>query len=107
MEEENRRKEKQFRSMLEALPNPSYLIAKDRRILALNQAAKELGASEGEYCWESIHSLRTISPAEREAFETTGKPLPGTKCYFCLADEAIAGKQKKKKNCEVTLDDIV
>lgn len=105
LEEENRRKEKQFHSMLEALPNPSYLIAKDRRILALNQAAKELGASEGEYCWQSIHRLKTISAAEREAFEATGKPLPGTKCYFCLADEAMASKQKE--NCEVTLDDIV
>lgn len=105
LEEENRRKDKQFRSMLEALPNPSYLIAKDRRILALNKAAKELGAAEGDYCWQSIHSLRTISAAEREAFETTGKPLPGTKCYFCLADEAMASEQKE--NCEVTLDCIV
>ncbi|GAV24566.1 REC domain-containing diguanylate cyclase [Carboxydothermus islandicus] len=104
LEEENRRKEEQLRLMLEALPNPTYLINRERQIIALNQVAKERGAVVGDYCWHSIHHLKTISPVERQFFENTGKPLPGTKCYFCRADEAL--NRKQKENCEVNLDGL-
>ncbi|GAV21504.1 response regulator [Carboxydothermus pertinax] len=105
LEEENRRKDQKLRLMLEALPNPTYLINRERRILALNQAAKALGAVVGDYCWRSIHHLKMISPVAREVFETTGKPLPDTKCYFCRADEAL--NQRQKENCEVKVENSV
>lgn len=95
----------QLRMMLEGIPSPSYLITRERRILALNGAAKARGASAGDYCWHSIHGMNAVSPAEREAYETTGIPLPGTKCRFCLADKAM--ERKSSENCEVVLDGVV
>ncbi|GAB6172807.1 hypothetical protein JCM15765_22850 [Paradesulfitobacterium aromaticivorans] len=105
VEEELQRKSKLVHTMLQAIPNPAWLITRERRILAQNEAAKAFGASEGDYCWQGIHDLNTISPAQRKAFQATGQALPGTKCYFCRADEAMAGK--KSENSEVELDGVI
>ena len=91
--------------MLQAIPNPAWLITQDRHILVQNEAAKVFGASEGKYCWQSIHDLKTISPTQREVFTMTGQPLPGTKCYFCLADKVMG--DMTKENCEMELDGVI
>ena len=104
-EEALRHKEKQLRAMLEAIPHPAFLINKGRRIEALNRAGQGLGAFKGGYCWAGIHGLQAISAEEREAFLKTGTPLPGTKCYFCRADEALA--EQKTENGEVVLGGVV
>ena len=104
-EEELLTKNKLIHTMLQAIPNPAWLVTRDRVILTQNEAAKGFGASEGEYCWQGIHDLQTISPAQRESFIRTGQPLPGTKCYFCLADEAMA--EMTSTNCEVELDGVI
>ena len=104
-EEELRAKNKLVHTMLQAIPNPTWLITRDRRILAQNEAARGFGAFVGQYCWQGIHDLTTISPDQREEFARTGQPLPGTRCYFCLAEEAMA--EMKNKNCEVELDGVI
>ena len=94
MEEENRRKDERFRLMLEGIPSPAWLVSKQRRILAQNKAAASLfGTKVGDYCWEGIHGGEYLSDEYREALEKNGSPLPGTKCYFCLGDEALAGNE--------------
>ncbi len=66
-----------FRLMWNLYPGPVMLIHKDREILALNKAAKELGISAGIKC----HSLY---PSET--------PCPG-----CLANAALKQGEAKRK----------
>ncbi|MGQ9824186.1 MAG: PAS domain S-box protein [Desulfotomaculales bacterium] len=90
LEEENRRKEERFRLMLEGIPSPAWLVSRERRILAQNKAAASLfGTKVGDYCWKRVLSGGNLPDEYREAFEKNGTPLPGTKCYFCRADEAL------------------
>ncbi|WP_073237709.1 PAS domain S-box protein [Desulforamulus putei] len=90
LEEDNRRKEECLRLMLEGIPNPAWLINRERIILAQNKAAERImGSKTGDYCWESIHGMETLPDRSREAIEKSGTPLPGTKCYFCRVDEAL------------------
>jgi diguanylate cyclase (GGDEF)-like protein/PAS domain S-box-containing protein len=94
LEEVNRRKEERFRLMLEGIPSPAWLVSRERRILAQNKAAASLfGTKNGDYCWKGIHGGEYLPDEYREAFEKNGSPLPGTKCYFCLGDEALAGNE--------------
>ena len=99
-QEELQRQAEQLRATLEALPHAAFLINRERRIIAGNRAAREW-AQVGQYCWEGIHKLQTISPEMRRAYEETGVPLPGTKCWFCLADEAL--ESGRPQHCEVEL----
>ena len=90
LEEEKRRKEELFRLMLQGIPNPAWLVSRERRILAQNKAAASLfGTKVGDYCWERVLGGGNLPDEYREVFEKNGTPLPGTKCYFCLADEAL------------------
>ncbi|MEW6661354.1 MAG: GGDEF domain-containing response regulator [Bacillota bacterium] len=102
LEEEKRRKEEQCRLMLEGIPNPAWLVSRERRILAQNKAARSLfGTKVGDYCWEGIHSGEYLPDEYREAFKKNGSPLPGTKCYFCRGDEAL--NMNEPVNSEVEL----
>lgn len=94
LEEERRRKEERFRLMLEGIPSPAWLVSRERRILAQNKAAASLfGMKVGDYCWEGFYGGEYLPDEYREALKKTGSPLPGTKCYFCLGDEALAGNE--------------
>ncbi|AEF94460.1 response regulator receiver modulated diguanylate cyclase with PAS/PAC sensor [Desulfotomaculum nigrificans CO-1-SRB] len=102
LEEVNRRKEERFRLMLEGIPNPAWLVSRKRRILAQNKAASALfGTKVGDYCWKRVLGGGNLPDEYREAYEKNGSPLPGTKCYFCRGDEALAGN--KPLNSEVEL----
>lgn len=100
LEEENRRKEERLLLMLEGIPSPAWLVSRERRILAQNKAAVALfGTKVGDYCWQGIHGGQYLPDEYREAINKTGLPLPGTKCYFCLGDEAL--DTNKAMNSEV------
>ncbi len=96
--------EKQRKMILEAIPNPAWLISKDQIIIAQNKAAKRtFGTKEGQYCWEGIWKMRFLSDSKRRFYKATGHPLPGTKCVFCKADMAL--KTAKNIKSEVQLED--
>lgn len=81
------------RKLLDAIPHPMWLITRERRIIAQNQAAERMGTQTGGFCWEKIHHMNTISEEQRSHYLKTGVPAPGTKCYFCRADEALNAQQ--------------
>ncbi|WP_461570122.1 PAS domain S-box protein [Thermincola ferriacetica] len=106
LKEENRRREEWFHLMLEGIPSPAWLVSRERRILAQNKAAASLfGTKIGDYCWEGIHGGEYLPDDYREAFEKTGTPLPGTKCFFCLGDEAL--DRNEPINSEVKLAGVI
>ncbi|MBN2123477.1 MAG: hypothetical protein JW821_04230, partial [Deltaproteobacteria bacterium] len=76
--------------LLDSLPHPTMLIAKDRRILAANRQAKEAGAEIGGYCWRTFGQGDYI-PEDQKTHIAAHQEVPpgGTKCLFCLADEAL------------------
>jgi diguanylate cyclase (GGDEF)-like protein/PAS domain S-box-containing protein len=89
-EEERKKREENIKLMLEAIPSTAWLISREKKILLQNNAAKEIfRTKEGHYCWESIHKIEFLEDKYRKAYEKTGIPLQGTKCYFCRADEAL------------------
>ncbi len=106
LEEENRRKEEMLRLMLQGIPSPAWLISRERRILAQNKAATSLfGTKVGDYCWERVLGGGNLPDEYREALEKNGSPLPGTKCRFCRADEAL--EINEPVNSEVELADTI
>jgi len=104
LEEELMREKSHLSLMLEGIPAGAFLINRERKIIQQNQSAERLfGSKVGQYCWEGIHKLKFISEKEREFYLKTGRPLSGTKCYFCQADEAL--KEDKPKRDIIKLDD--
>jgi diguanylate cyclase (GGDEF)-like protein/PAS domain S-box-containing protein len=102
LEEENRRKEERLRLMLEGIPSPSWLVSRERRILAQNKAAVSLfGTKIGDYCWKGIHEGEFLPDEYREAFKKNGTPLPGTKCYFCRGDETLGTYEPANSEVEL------
>lgn len=77
--------------LLDTLPYPAMVIARDRTILAANQMAMEIGARVGGACWEDF-GHRSDSPPE-----SRGEPVSSTVptwggagvCAFCRADHAF------------------
>jgi PAS domain S-box-containing protein len=92
------------RKLLDAIPHPMWLITRERRIIAQNQAAERMGTQTGGFCWEKIHNMNTISEEQRSHYLKTGVPAPGTKCYFCRADEALNAQQTI--NTEIEYNDV-
>ncbi|SFM39806.1 GGDEF domain-containing protein [Thermodesulforhabdus norvegica] len=91
----------QRQMMLEAIPNPAWLISKERKIVAQNRAAREIfRTEEGRYCWEAIWNLRFITEEQRRHYLETGRPLPETRCIFCESDKALGKKEKISKELE-------
>jgi len=103
LEEELMREKRHLSLMLEGIPAGAFLITWERKIIQQNQTGERLfGSKVGQYCWEGIHKLNFISEKEREFYLKTGSPLPGTKCYFCRADEAL--KEDKPKRDIIKLE---
>lgn len=79
------------RLLLDSLPQPAMLVKKDKTIVAANRTAKNAGAKVGGLCWRDFRQCEYI-PQEDKLYinENPGKlPPGGTKCTFCLADEAL------------------
>jgi len=97
-----RRERELNRLLLDSIPNPAFLITRDRRIKAVNSAGKHVGATEGDYCWCGIYALKLVSAEEREVYQVIGAPLAGTKCLHCKADNAM--DLNKAHRLDVELD---
>jgi PAS domain S-box-containing protein len=76
--------------LLDSLPHPAMLIHRDRSVLAANHIAREAGAVVGDYCWRSFAQSEYISNEHKLCINKNQIPADGTKCTFCLADEAFA-----------------
>uniref|UniRef100_A0A7V4DHP0 diguanylate cyclase n=1 Tax=Candidatus Caldatribacterium californiense TaxID=1454726 RepID=A0A7V4DHP0_9BACT len=84
---------------LEGIPVPAWIISRDRRILAQNRAAeKDWQTKIGEYCFLAIRKGTALRGEYRKALKR-GVILPGTRCYFCRADEALQDGQTIR--CEI------
>ena len=99
---EVRRLEEQMRMMLEGIPNPAWLISRERKIIAQNRAARErFKTQEGQYCWEGIWGMECLEEQQRRFYEETGYPLPGTQCRFCEGDRALDRRETINKELRV------
>ncbi|HNY13060.1 MAG TPA: PAS domain S-box protein, partial [Candidatus Wallbacteria bacterium] len=68
--------------LLDSLPYPAVLINKNRRILAINYNAGQLGAEIDRYCWDFMGHPENLSGGERAAHEESG-------CFFCKLEKCI------------------
>ena len=84
---------------LEGIPAPAWIISRDRQILAQNKAAeRDWQTKVGEYCFLAIHKGAALRGEYRKALKR-GVILPGTRCYFCRADEAL--REGRTIRCEI------
>ena len=68
--------------LLDNLPYPAILINKNRRILAMNYNAGQLGAEIDRYCWGFMGHKEDLAGGERAAHEESG-------CFFCKLEKCI------------------
>ncbi|MCP4537513.1 MAG: hypothetical protein GY832_10235 [Chloroflexi bacterium] len=93
------------KALMNSLPYPAMLIRKDRRIIAVNEAAKDMGVKVGSFCWDTFGKKASISEKDREYYEKTNSvPPEGIKCTFCRADEALVSL--KSVNEKIPAGDI-
>ena len=89
--------------LLDSLPHIAMLIRKDRRVLAANRLARDVGAKVGDYCWQSFGRGEFIPEEDKKYIQEYKKAPPGGACcYFCLADKAFQS-QKPTRNPEIEL----
>ena len=77
--------------LLDSLPHPTMLIRRERTVLSANLIAREAGARIGGYCWRDFGQSDYISDEHKRYINDHKGKIPpgGTKCTFCLADEAL------------------
>jgi diguanylate cyclase (GGDEF)-like protein/PAS domain S-box-containing protein len=93
MEEELKIKQRLNKLLIDSLPHSAMLIRKDRKIIAANKMAEEVGAIVGGYCWQDFGKCQFIPEEHRQYIDKHGRfPDGGTRCYFCNADEAMKSK---------------
>jgi len=82
-------------ALLDSLPHPAMLIRRDRKILAANHKAKQLGAKVDGYCWRDFTKSEFISEYPQSLIkDPPPNPSPvQVKCNFCMADEALGEKK--------------
>jgi len=89
-------------SLFDAIPYAAMIIRKDRILLAVNKAGREIGIEEGRYCWDSFGQKASIPQEHKEYFELYGEPPgAGTHCIFCHADEALESQEEIIADVEV------
>ncbi len=83
--------------LLDSLPHPAMLIRQDRSVIAANKAARDMGVKLGGPCWREFGKSRFIPEKDKEYIRAHSGEAPpgGSKCAFCLADEALAEKRPK------------
>ena len=75
---------------LDELHTVALEINRQRKIIAVNKLAKDLGVQVGTHCWDTFGKKASISCEAREFFERYNRvPTEGIKCVFCMADEAL------------------
>ncbi|MHC4787921.1 MAG: PAS domain-containing protein, partial [Planctomycetota bacterium] len=89
------------RLLMDSLPHPAMLIRKDRIIMAANRVARQAGAKVGGRCWSDFGHCDYIPDEDRAFLREHGcAPEGGTRCSFCLAEEAL-GEGKTTNNPEL------
>ena len=82
------------KALMDSLPYPAMLIRKDRRIITVNEVAKDMGVIVGSFCWDTFGKKASISGKDREYYEKNNTvPQKGIKCTFCRADEALVSQK--------------
>lgn len=80
--------------LMDSLPYPALLVHRDRRIIAANKVARDMGVEVASYCWDTFGKRESIPENDKIFFERNGSvPSQGIKCTFCKADEALSSKQ--------------
>jgi len=92
-EKEIREKEHLNKVLMDSLPHPAMLINKNRRVLAANQIALDVGAKIGDYCWKEFGKMEYLSEKNRKKAEKNPDAV-GIKCTFCRADEALHSQRE-------------
>jgi len=89
--------------LLDTLPHPAMIIRKDKIILVANHLAREVGAKIGGYCWHEFGQSEFI-PDEDKKYINEHKKMPpgGSRCYFCLVDEALK-KQQPARDPQISI----
>jgi PAS domain S-box-containing protein len=89
--EELRESSRMNQLLLDSLPHPAMLIRRNRIILGTNRIARDAGAEVGNYCWRSFGQSEYIPDEDKHYTRDNVNSVPpgGTKCTFCLADEAF------------------
>ena len=78
------------KALMDSLPYPAILIRKDRRIIASNKVAKDIGIEVGSFCWDTFGKRASISEENRKYYEKNNTVPPECiKCTFCKANEAL------------------
>ncbi|MBF0205167.1 MAG: hypothetical protein HQK67_12905 [Desulfamplus sp.] len=81
-------------SFMDSLPYPAMLIQNDRKVVAANKVARDLGVEVASYCWDTFGKKASISEQEKEYFEKNNTvPEHGIKCTFCKADECLSSQE--------------
>ncbi len=80
-------------ALLDNFPHPVMLIGKNRKVIAANPTACELGAGVGNFCWGGFGKCIFIPDADRDYFIAHEEAPPkGTHCSFCKAEECLSGQ---------------
>ena len=74
-------------TLLDSIPHPAMLIRPDRTVIAANKIALEVGAKIGEPCWCEFAKSLFVRDGEN-------------KCWYCMADEAMAENEGKQREVE-------
>lgn len=89
MEKALRESNERMHLLIEGMPNPVWLVNRQRVILAQNKVAESIFKTRvGDICWKTIHKGEMI-PAEYLKLFQKGTVSPEAKCWFCAADEAL------------------
>ncbi len=89
VEEKIRKEHNLNRILLDTLPHPAMLISGDKKVMALNKVAEELGVTVGSFCWEEFGKCLYIPEEKAQEYKKTGKVPPDTFCSFCKADQCL------------------
>jgi PAS domain S-box-containing protein len=92
IEEELRIKQHLNEILIDSIPHSAMLIRKDRKIIAANKIAREVGAIVGGYCWQEFGKCQFVPEEDKKSIKYGKVPDRGTRCYFCNADEALESK---------------
>ncbi len=76
-------------ALIEGFPHPLMLISRDRKVIAANQKALEMGATIGDFCWAEFGQCMFVTDSQREHFGAQGVPMDNTHCSFCAADSCL------------------
>lgn len=78
-----------IKTMLNGMPYPGLLVNEAHRVIAVNEAAKNLfHAREGAYCWEQLWHAEFLPEEQKRQYERLG-PDSNMCCIFCEAQRAV------------------